>query len=388
MNMKKLTIQEYNTLEQKSLIDTSNFLIEAFAPAGFQITNYPDRIYHENELWRYMDVMQENSYMMNLYNLNHGLSQLEYDITKKVILKFKHFGKTLSEKLYFKSGLSKQLLIFRAINNIFGEKKINIFELGPGSGFLTALLATAGHKIYCLDNSQAFYIYQNHFWQEFGINEWARGEERYEDNNNIIHIPWWLWANTEFEMPKIDVIVANAVLNEMKSDALKYTLSKINNTIDENGMLLYAQAGEQFVSKYENSKGALYSYGWFLHNTKDVHIYSRKDMQRKISLTINKKFDLQQLRFWFNLLKYYTGKAPFYIFHEIEVESDLTEVCCKHYNDFSIDEIHKLFETKDGVDPRTPDEKFCELVGTFDLERFRQKIKYRERRKFKIRLSG
>ena len=386
--MNKITIQEYNALEQESLVDLSNFPIEVFVPAGFQITNYPDRIYHENELKRYMDVMQENSYLTNLYYLKYGLSKSEYDITKKVISKFKHFGKTLSEKLYFKSGLSKQLLILRAINNIFGDKKINILEIGPGSGFLTALLATAGHKIYCMDNSQAFYIYQNHFWQEFGINEWARKEERHEDYNNITHIPWWLWANTEFEIPKIDAVVANAVLNEMKSEALKYTLSRINNTIDENGMLFHTQAGEPLVSTYENSKRTLYSYGWFLHNTKDVHIYTRKNMQRKILLTINKKLDLQQLRFWVNLLKYYTGKVPFYIFHEIEVESDLTEVCCKHYNDISIDEVHKLFETKDGVEPRTPDEKFCELIGTFDLERFRQKIKYREKKKFKIKLSG
>jgi len=386
--MGKLTIQEYNTIEEESLAETPNFLIEAFAPAGFQITNYPDRIYHESELWRYMDVMQENTYMINLYNLNHGLSQFEYDIAKKVILKFKHFGMTLSKKLYFKSGLSKQLQIFRAINNIFGEKKISIFELGPGSGFLTALLATAGHKIYCLDNSQAFYIYQNHFWQEFGLNEWARKEERYETNNNITHIPWWLWANTEFEIPKIDVIVANAVLNEMKSDALKYTLSRINNTIGENGMLFYTQAGEGLVSKYENTKRTLYSYGWFLHNTKGVHMFSRKDIQKRISLIMNNKFTLHQYKFWINLLQYYTGKVPFYIFHEIEVESEFTEACCKHHNDFSIDEIHELFETKDGVEPMTLDEKFCELVGSFDSERFQKKIEYIEKRKFKIKLTG
>jgi hypothetical protein len=395
MNMGKITIQEYNTLEEESLVDTPNFLIEAFAPAGFQITNYPDRIYHEDELWRYMDVMQENTYLINLYCLKYGLSKFEYDITKKVISKFKQFGKTISKELYFKSGLSRQLTLFRVINNIFGKRKINIFELGPGSGFLTALLATAGHKIYCMDNSQAFYIYQNHFWQEFGINEWARKEERHEENNNIIHIPWWLWANTEFEIPKIDAVVANAVLNEMKSEALKYTLSKIDNAIDKKGLLLYRHSGDELVSKYENTKKVLYSCGWFLLSTKEVCIFSREDMQKNILLNLNKMFNVRQWRsrgdrisFWINFLLYYAGKVPFYTFYTIEVESALTELCCKHYNDFSVDEIHELFETKDGLDPRTPDEKFCELIGTFDLERFRQKIKYREKKGFKIKLSG
>jgi 2-polyprenyl-3-methyl-5-hydroxy-6-metoxy-1,4-benzoquinol methylase len=335
-----------------------------------------------------MDVMQENTYTMNLYNLEYGLSKFEYDITKKVISKFKQFGKTISNELYFKSGLSRQLTLFRVINNFFGEKKINIFELGPGSGFLTALLSTAGHKVYCLDNSQAFYIYQNNFWQEFGVNEWARKEERYEENHNITHIPWWLWANTEFEMPKIDLIVANSVLNEVKDTALRYILEKTNNALDENGMLIFGSSGEPLVSKYENTKRTLYEYGWYLCNTNKLTVFSKKDFPKKIKLVLSNKFNLRQYRFWINFLMYLAGKVPFYIFHELEVESELTEVCCRHYNDFSIDEIHKLFETKNGVDPRTPDEKFCELVGTFDLERFRQKIKNKERKKFKIKLSG
>ena len=385
--MGKITIQEYDTLERESLADLSNFLIEAFAPAGFQITNYPDRIYHENELRRYMDVMQENSYMLNLHQLKYGLSKFEYDITKRVISKFKQFGKTISKELYFKSGLTRQLLLFRAINNFLGERKINIFELGPGSGFLTALLSTAGHKVYCLDNSQAFYIYQNNFWQEFGVNEWARKEERYEENHNITHIPWWLWANTEFELPKIELIVANSVLNEVKDTALRYILEKTNNALDENGMLIFASSGETLVSKYEYTKRTLYEYGWYLCHKKNLTVFSKKDFPKKIKLVLSNRFNLRHYRFWINFLMYLAGKAPFYIFLEIEVESELTEICCKHYKDIPIHEIHELFETKDGVDPRTPDEKFCELVGTFDLERRLRNIKSDEKKKFKIKLK-
>ena len=69
--MEKLSGEEYNALEREGLVDISNFEIEALAPVDFQSTNYPDRIFHERELWRYMDVMQENSYATNLDNLGN-----------------------------------------------------------------------------------------------------------------------------------------------------------------------------------------------------------------------------------------------------------------------------------------------------------------------------
>jgi hypothetical protein len=107
MNKEKLSIEDYDTFEKEGLTDISNFAIEAFAPAGFQATNYPDRIYSERELWRYMDVMQENSYSNNIDALDNGLSQFEFDTAKKVISNFKKFSATIYDNFCYKSGLSK-----------------------------------------------------------------------------------------------------------------------------------------------------------------------------------------------------------------------------------------------------------------------------------------
>lgn len=122
INIGKLSVEEYNTLAKEGLAYTSNFAIEGFAPAGLQATKYPDRIYHERELWRYMDVMQENSYENNLGLLECGLSQFEFDTAEKVIIKLKEFCETISDNISYKSGLSKQLYIFRYINNLFPKK--------------------------------------------------------------------------------------------------------------------------------------------------------------------------------------------------------------------------------------------------------------------------
>ena len=103
MNMEKLSVEEYNALEREGLVDISNFAIEALAPAGFQATNYPDRIFHERELWRYMDVMQENSYATNLDALDNGLSQFEFNTAIKVISRFKKFSATISDNYYYKN---------------------------------------------------------------------------------------------------------------------------------------------------------------------------------------------------------------------------------------------------------------------------------------------
>ena len=67
-------------------------------------TNYPDRIFHERELWRYMDVMQENSYATNLDAFDNGLSQFEFDTAKKVISRFKKFSATISNNYCYKNG--------------------------------------------------------------------------------------------------------------------------------------------------------------------------------------------------------------------------------------------------------------------------------------------
>ena len=107
--------------------------------------------------------MNEQILKVNLLppKVNRANPESEFDTAKKVISRFKKFSATISDNYYYKSGLSTQLLLFRYINNLFPNKKLTLFELGPGSGFLTALLATAGHKVICMDNSQAFYIYQN-----------------------------------------------------------------------------------------------------------------------------------------------------------------------------------------------------------------------------------
>ena len=385
--MSKISIEEYNTLEREGLTNISNFSIEAFAPAGFQATNYPDRIYHERELWRYMDVMQENSYASNLICLENGLSQFEFDTAQKVILKFKEFCATISDNICYKSGLSKQLFIFRNINNLFPNKKLTIFELGPGSGFLTALLATAGHRVYCLDNSQAFYIYQNHFFQQIGINEYARKEERHGkvEERPINHIPWWLWVNENFKLPKVDIFVGNAVLNEMKSNALRYTLNKINQSIDENAFLFFCQSGENIVSKYEDTMRTLYEYGWFLCNSKGILVWKKHDLKKTIKLKIP-KLDYRQYKIWINLVKYFFGKGPYYVLPNLEIDSEITNTCTKSHQDISLNEIHELFENKEGVDTRTADEKFCEIVGSFDLKRFTNKMKRKKEKRIKIKL--
>jgi hypothetical protein len=386
MNMEKLSVEEYNTLEREALADISNFAIEAFAPAGFQSTNYPDRIYSERELWRYLDVMQENSYASNLLSLDNGLSQFEFDTAKKVILRIKEFCKTISDNISYKSGLSKQLYIFRYINNLFPNKKLTLFELGPGSGFLTALLAAAGHRVYCLDNSQAFYIYQNHFFQHFGINELARKDERNFGEEPITHIPWWLWVNDDFELPKVDVFVGNAVLNEMKSNALRYTLNKINKSINNDGFMIFQQSGEGIVSKYEDTMRTLYEYGWFLCNSKGMLVWKKHDLKKTIKLKIP-KIDYRQYKIWINLVKYYLGKAPYYVFPNLEIDSEITNDCTKTYHDISINKIHELFENKEGVDTRTKDEKFCETVGSFDIKRFSDKEKMKKEKRFRIKLK-
>jgi hypothetical protein len=303
-----------------------------------------------------------------------------------VISIFKKFIATIHDNYFYKSGLSKQLYIFRCINNLFPNKKLTLFELGPGSGFLTALLATAGHRVFCLDNSQAFYIYQNHFFQHFGINELARKDERNFGEGPITHIPWWLWVNDDFELPKVDVFVGNAVLNEMKSNALRYTLNKINKSINNDGFMFFQQSGEQLVSKYADTMRTLYEYGWFLCSSKGMLVWKKHDLKKTIKLKIP-KLHYRQYKIWINLVKYYLDKSPYYVLPNLEIDSEITSVCIKRHKDISMSEINELFGNKEEVDTRTADEKFCETVGSFDIKRFSDKEKMKKEKRFRIKLK-
>ena len=160
-----MEVKEYNNIEETEKLNSSNYIIEAFAPFHFQFSGYPSRIDNINELEKFHDVMHENRFLQNLQQLKY-ISEEDFNLLKSVSIKIEEFSKRFNFSSLGKNSLSRAMIIRRAINSFF-KKKINIFEVGPGNGFLAPLLYNDGHNYFGQEITQAFYLYQSNFWKFF-----------------------------------------------------------------------------------------------------------------------------------------------------------------------------------------------------------------------------
>ena len=55
-----------------------------------------------------------------------------------------------------------------------------------------------------------------------------------DDDHRIMHLPWWHFANTDFYLPKIDLVIANHMLSEMSVTAFRHTFNIIFNSNKKN----------------------------------------------------------------------------------------------------------------------------------------------------------
>jgi len=230
-----LSVQTYNNYEREAIHQLPNRVIEAFQPTQFYDTGYPTRIEKEKELWKYIDVMQIKRYERNIKNGLGGLSEEEFRIYQEVTKKISAFTqKFFNESFVARNSVSRSFIVYRAIRQIYKGYKPAVYEIGPGCGYLGALIIQEGWQYYAMDNTQAFYLYQNHLWNHFTNNNLceALGTLSNYRSNNTVHIPWWnffLHDNPE----NIDLITCNHMLIEMNPIALKYTVRKMRDLLKE-----------------------------------------------------------------------------------------------------------------------------------------------------------
>jgi hypothetical protein len=231
-----LSVQTYNSYEREAIHQLPNRVIEAFQPTEFYNTGYPTRIEKEKELWKYIDVMQIKRYERNINNELGGLSEEEFRIYQEVTEKISVFTQKYFNELFVaRNSVSRSFIVYRAIRQIYKGYKPTVYEIGPGCGYLGALIIQEGWKYYAMDNTQAFYLYQNHLWNHFTNNNLCEALGKTSDyrTSNAVHIPWWnffLHNNPE----NIDLITCNHMLIEMNPIALKYTVRKMRDILKEN----------------------------------------------------------------------------------------------------------------------------------------------------------
>lgn len=281
-----LSVQAYDNAEEQAKKTAPNRIIEASAPDVFMKTGYPVRVSSEKDLWRYVDAMHELRQEADYETLLQGLTADEFQTVEKITqvvadLTRREFGRCILPK----GPLLRAIYTYRTLSAFLeDDNPSTIMEVGPGCGYLGALLALDGHTYIANDVTQAFYLFQNLLWHElFGDRlieaadpdcEWTA--ESTLPAGAILHLPWWEFCRTDGESLNfdLDVLTCNHALCEMHFYAQAYLVKQATRWIGKNDKrrIFYAEGmGSELERSREHMYG-IFRRNDFLHAYRDETI--------------------------------------------------------------------------------------------------------------------
>ena len=295
--MRTLDIESYNRNESEAMGLFSNRVNQAFSPALFQNIGYPTRINAERELFRYVDVMQEGRFERYLDTFLGGMTQDEFETFKK----FVQSTLSLSKTRFLRAGtghnaLTHSLSIFRHIAMLSDNQPCRVLEVGPGCGYLGAVLAQNGYPYAATDVTQAFYLYQDRLWNQLfpgrvvdGAVQMLPGSvldtllSQRAPHSHLVHIPWWEWARLyKSTPPTVDMITCNHVLCEMHHDALLYLFRMARLMFEKSTgprCIVFEGWGWNAMNRLAFVAQSLYQQGFVLvHNDEQISVAVPREM--------------------------------------------------------------------------------------------------------------
>lgn len=233
-----LSIEAYDAAEQEAKCGLSFAEIMAFAPQTFEKLGFPHRVKDERELVRYADWNRdagnqqyfwpnhffggpavETKYTLDEIEVMDRVRDQAVEVTRKM-------GRAVRPLC----GPFAQLGLFRIIQtlrtNYFGKDAVSVFEVGPGTGYLGAMLINRGDRYSCMDNAQALYLWQERLLSPLGAQ----------------CVPWWQFLRTD-PLPA-DIVVSNTNLGEMTGDALKIVIYRAKQMLQNSpGLFVFINIG-------------------------------------------------------------------------------------------------------------------------------------------------
>jgi len=258
-----LTIQAYDRAEQAARARLSMREAQAFSPATFEDQNYPVRVSDESSLLRYVDTMHETFegkfFDAELYRYTRAEADLIADVAERVArMTEQRFGRAVRPWMA-PFGAIPALRVIGAFAAKLGIDRPRVFEIGPGSGYLGALLVRAGHSYWSMDNTQGFYLWQSRLLEtltadaESGAFRELAAEDDWESRLDapVGHLAWWQWAAMGASPPiDADVVVCDHALGEMHPLALRYVLRTVRRILAGDGprMFFFTSPGKEHCS--------------------------------------------------------------------------------------------------------------------------------------------
>jgi hypothetical protein len=187
--------------------------------------------------------------------------------------------------------------IIKAMKAAFGLAQISVFEAGPGNGYLGALLALSGERYVSIDNSQAFYLWQNRLLEACAPGEfrdWAE-EGPPTDTPRVQHLPWWEYVKLRDRAPfHVDVFVSDCNLGEMNRYGFKYTTRIASRLLGESsiGRFLYVSTGNPLNASAEGIERELQRSGFRRISSKLFHCFTRSPHRQRDEANLDREIPL------------------------------------------------------------------------------------------------
>ncbi len=231
-----LDIATYKKNEIAGSLQLGARAVQSFAPVTFEHIGYPSRVTDESQILWYLDAMHEDCDQPAVVYADEFLvSTDEMELINEVgdlieELTEEQFGNRI--RPWVSPLFSLQM--FRVIQSIseFTGQKASVFEMGPGSGYLGALLIRAGHRYISTDVAEGFYLWQSRMFEKLAPGEFTEMAEdddfsALEDpGSRVVHVPWWRHASYyKFGCPfSVSTVVADHALGEMTNLGMQYAI--------------------------------------------------------------------------------------------------------------------------------------------------------------------
>ena len=244
-----LSILEYDIAEQEAKNGLSFAELMAFAPATFEKLGFPHRVKDERELVRYADWNFDEGnreyFWPNHFftgpavetNYTHDEVELMNRVRDQAVEVTRKLGRAVRPL----SGPFTQLGLFRVIQKLresYEMQNIRVFEVGPGTGYLGAMLLNNGCPYGWMDNAQALYLWQARLLSHVG--------------GQHVGTPWWQFIRTS--MTTADVVVSNTNLGEMTTIAMKVVVRRAYQMLADSkiGFFLFTNIGHVHDERHSN----------------------------------------------------------------------------------------------------------------------------------------
>jgi hypothetical protein len=280
-----LTVERYDAAETRALAGLSIPHLMAFRPVAFESVGWPAKVRHDAELLRYVDhnfeaevpslykpgavfgpIGYRNEFSLDEQSLINAIRDRVAEFTEN------HFGRRVRPmtNLLVQSGPFR---VMQQLASALGQNRLTVFEVGPGAGYLGAMLAQAGHRYLSYDVAQSLYLWQSRLLQAVADPDFielvgmdtSATETPETHQARVVHLPWWMYvrmlAGTSL---RADVVYSNSNLSEMTNLALRHVLHISRYMLAESlpGLFCFFSKGMPSQTPHDQIEELFREYGY------------------------------------------------------------------------------------------------------------------------------